>query len=93
MKNKFYIFVLFIALVITFICYRKIDSYVVRHGYVESNNNGIIRIIDTSGTVWEWEEEAGEHFEKWDDVKLIMNNNHTIDTIEDDKIEKIKLDK
>lgn len=70
----------------------KVDSYSVRKGYVESTEGNIVRIVDTSGTVWEWEQEK-EDFHKWDKVKLLMNNNNTTNTEKDDIILKITIDK
>ena len=70
----------------------KVDSYSVRKGYVESAERNLVRIVDTSGTVWEWEEEK-DVWNKWDKVKLYMNNNNTTNTEKDDIILKITLDK
>lgn len=70
----------------------KIDSLVTRKGYVESVENGIVKIIDTTGTIWKWEEEE-EDFNKWDNVKMLIDNNNTTTTEKDDIILKIKLDK
>ena len=46
-------------------------------------------MTDKNGNIWLWEEEEKDFF-KGQKVKLIMNNNHTEDTIEDDIIIKIK---
>ena len=81
-----------IAFVLFVICLKE-DAIVNRKGYVESVENSIVTIIDTTGNVWEWEEEEGECFNKGDAVKVRMNNNHTINTIEDDIIVKIVIDK
>lgn len=70
----------------------KLDSYVVREGYIKTIEGETIKIIDTSGTMWEWEEEKEGKFNKWDNVKLIMDNNNTLDTLEDDVILRITID-
>ena len=70
----------------------KIDSYSVRKGYVESVEGNLVTVIDTSGTRWGWEEEK-DTFHKWDKVKMLMDNNNTINTEKDDIILKISVDK
>ena len=70
----------------------KIDSYVVRRGCIETIENNTITIVDTSNTLWQYVDEKGK-FNKWDNVKIVINNNNTINTIEDDVILKITLDK
>ena len=80
-------------LVFVFVLVSKVDRTNYREGYVNSNDNGIITIVDSVGEEWEWEEEEGQHFNKGDNVILTMDNNNTIDKIEDDIILKIKVDK
>ncbi len=80
-------------LVFIFALVSKVDRTNYREGYVNSNDNGIITIVDSVGEEWEWEEEEGQHFNKGDNVILTMDNNNTIDKIEDDIILKIKVDK
>lgn len=92
-KNNLFIlkWIATLILVIFFIRYvDNADTTVVRKGVVEKVENEIIEIVDNSGNVWEWKQEEKENFTKNQKVKLIMNNNHTEDTIEDDIIIKIK---
>ena len=86
----------FVVLVLIFVGINsllvKIDSYSVRKGYVESVVGNEVTVIDTSGTRWTWEDEK-DTFHKWDKVKMLMDNNNTINTEKDDVILKITLDK
>lgn len=98
MRNKgsdfIILFVLVFFALIGFNCVlNKIDSYIIREGYVESIDNNTLTIVDTTGTVWIWKEKKEGQFNKWDNVKLVMDNHNTLNTIEDDIILKIKLDK
>lgn len=86
----------FVLIVVCFVGFNalltKADSFVVRKGYVENVGNGLVRIVDTTGTVWYWEQKE-QTFDRWDNVKMIVDNNNTISTKEDDIILKVRLDK
>ena len=71
----------------------KLDSYSVRKGWVESVEGNLVTIIDTSGTAWEWCLDEGQVLNKWDKVKMKMDNNHTTTTEKDDIILKLSVDK
>ena len=87
---------LFILVVLAFVglntILTKVDSYVVRKGYVENVEENTVRIIDTAGCVWIWEAEEGETFNPWDKVIMKMDNNNTTTTEKDDIILKITID-
>lgn len=86
-------FVLIVACLVGFnALLTKADSFVVRKGYVENVGNGFARIVDTTGTVWYWEQKE-QTFDRWDNVKMIVDNNNTTSTKEDDIILKVRLDK
>lgn len=81
-----------LVLIYVFICFvDNVDTRVIRKGTVETVENGIVEIVDKQGNIWQWKEE-GEKYSIGQNVKMIMNNNHTEDVIEDDIILKIKLD-
>lgn len=91
-KNNLFIlkWIVTLILVIFFIRYvDNADTTIIRKATVEKIENGIIEMTDKNGNIWLWEEEEKDFF-KGQKVKLIMNNNHTEDTIEDDIIIKIK---
>lgn len=84
---------IYLVLIYVFLCFvDNADTRVVRKGTVETVENGIVEIVDKQGNIWQWEEEE-EKYSIGQNVKMIMNNNHTEDVIEDDIILKIKLDK
>ena len=87
---KGFVVVLFVLVLIKYINFA--DALIVRKGQVFSVENHVVCIVDNTGNVWEWEEES-EEFKEGQNVKMLMNNNHTEDTIEDDKIVKIVIDK
>lgn len=92
-KNNLFIlkWIITLILVIFFIRYvDNADTTVIRKATVEKIENGVIEMTDKNGNIWLWEEEEEKDFFKGQKVKLIMNNNHTEDTIEDDIIIKIK---
>lgn len=92
-KNNLFIlkWIVTLILVIFFIRYvDNADTTIIRKATVEKIENGIIEMTDKNGNIWLWEEEEEKYFFKGQKVKLIMNNNHTEDTIEDDIIIKIK---
>lgn len=94
-KNSEKIAIIFLIIIIAFFCvlWNNVDRKVIRTGYVNKTENDIVKIVDTTGEVWTWECEERENFETGQRVRLVMNNNHTTNTIEDDIILKIKLDK
>lgn len=71
----------------------KLDSYSVRKGYVENVEGNLVTIIDTSGTAWEWYLNEGQVLNRWDKVKMKMDNNNTTHTEKDDIILKLSVDK
>lgn len=82
----FYIIILILAFV------SKVDRTNYREGTVEKCEDGTVSIIDKAGEVWLWGVEEGEAFAEGQHVVLVMDDNNTKDTIEDDIILKIKLD-
>lgn len=70
-----------------------IDNTAVRDAQVYQIDNKIVTFEDSAGNLWDWFIEENESFEKGQKVTLIMDTNKTIDTVEDDVILKIKLDK
>lgn len=93
MRKVFKGIVIVALLVVCFVCVAKVNRTVVRKGYVDNVQNGIVTIVDTAGVAWEWEAEEGEDFAKGEHVKMVMDNNNTEQEIEDDVIVKIRLAK
>lgn len=93
MRKVFKGIVIVALLVVCFVCVAKVNRTVVRKGYVDEVQNGIVTIVDTAGVAWEWEAEEGEGFAEGDYVKMVMDNNNTEQEIEDDVIVKIRLAK
>jgi len=86
----------FVLVVVCFVGFNvlltKADSFVVRKGYVENVEDNVVTIVDTTGTMWKWEQNE-QILNRWDNVKMIMDNNNTTSTKEDDIILKVRLDK
>ena len=86
----------FVLIVVCFVGFNalltKADSFVVRKGYVENVEDNVVTIVDTTGTMWKWEQDE-QTFDRWDNVKMIVDNNNTTSTKEDDIILKVRLDK
>ena len=86
----------FVLVVVCFVGFNalltKADSFVVRKGYVENVEDNVVTIVDTTGTMWKWEQDE-QTFDRWDNVKMIVDNNNTTSTKEDDIILKVRLDK
>lgn len=86
----------FVLIVVCFVGFNalltKADSFVVRKGYVENVEDNVVTIVDTTGTMWKWEQDE-QTFDRWDNVKMIMDNNNTTSTEKDDIILKVRLDK
>lgn len=70
----------------------KVDRTYTRQATVVSVENNVIMFEDTTGNVWEWVDK-GYKYNVGDQVRMMMDNNSTIDVIEDDEIVKITLDK
>ena len=86
----------FVLIVVCFVGFNalltKADSFVVRKGYIENVEDNVVTIVDTTGTMWKWEQDE-QTFDRWDNVKMIVDNNNTTSTKEDDIILKVRLDK
>lgn len=71
----------------------SVNTRIDRRGIVTNIEGQVVEITDNGGTIWAWECEEGEEFTKGEHVILVMNNNKTEETEEDDIIVKIKVDK
>lgn len=55
-------------------------------GYAE----GVYTFVDSAGDAWMWESEQGEDFNVNETYVLVMDDNHSINNLQDDWIYKIK---
>lgn len=79
--------IIFVLVSIVFCGY--IESHYTREATVCKVENNIVTFTDPQGNFWEWEKEKEDDFIMGQKVKLHMSTNYTIDTIEDDIIEKV----
>lgn len=91
MRNKIQIALIGIMFVVMIIFCNYIETTYTRFVTVKDVINNTVITEDANGYLWEFEEDG---FHKGDQVKLIMNNNHTDSIIIDDIITKaIKINK
>ena len=62
------------------------ESTYTRYAIVDSSSKGLVLCFDESGNEWEF---WGEGFYTGQEIKLIMDNNHTDYKITDDIIKKV----
>ena len=91
-RNGLFFIVCFLLLVIILLGFNSalncVDRNVTREGIVVLNDNNIIKIEDTTGNVWVWEEGKEESITRGTSVRLKMDNKGT-EQLEDDEIKKI----
>lgn len=78
--------IVFIAIAL-FIC-SKVESKVVRKGTIVEQQGNDLTIWDDTGN--EWNYVTKEEFKDNQRVKVVINNNRTIDNLDDDVIIKVK---
>lgn len=75
-----------LAILIIFLIVSYFSSIYTRHAEVGYVSNDLVRVIDDSGNIWEFQ---GEGFQPGDRIKMTMDSCGTDEKISDDLIKRV----